>query len=90
MAMSTYTQQFEQQRQARREGRFDVADAILDTIHKQAHDDACPHVRVHLEWAAMRLGQRRFASLGKELVAAAFAAPASWMQKYLGLVRPNL
>lgn len=88
--MARYIEQLEQQRQARRAGRFDDANAILEHIHQQAHAEACTHVRVHLETARLRLRQQRYAGIGKELVAAAFAAPASWVQKYFGLVRPNL
>lgn len=88
--MNRFAQAFEQQRLERREGRYDAAEVLLDQLHKQAHDDAALHVRVHLQTAGLRFEQRRFLDVGFQLAAIPFAVPASWVQKYLGLVRSNL
>ncbi len=69
------------------DGETETLDALLDEAHVLLHDRAGPHVRLHIIWMKLRWTQGRPLAAVWQIVALSFAAPASWAQRYLGLVR---
>ena len=81
---------FAQQRQARLSKRFDHAMDILDTMHKDFHDHASIHTRIHIQMMLTHLAARRFLSAIVQLLITPTALPASLFQKHAGLVRKGI
>jgi hypothetical protein len=83
----THARIFEKYDQAYQQSDYTAAQATLDLIHRQYHDHAWIHTQVH--WLGFRLNikYRHYRRALFEIFVLPFAPPASWAQKYLGLVR---
>ncbi len=78
------------QSQAVTDGELDRAHELLDQLHRRWHDTASVHLRVHWRWMALYRSEGRYSRAAFELLALIFAAPASWVQRYLGLARAGV
>lgn len=83
-------QQFYQARQARLSGSSAEAVSILDEMHRQYHDCAWIHVKVHIELARAYFCLKDYPKVAFNIFVIIFAPPASWVQRYLGLARKNI
>ncbi len=71
-------------------GRYKEALSLLEQMHRSWHDRAKEHVLIHAWQARIAWRCQRYRRAAWEVFALIFAAPTSWVQKYLGLVRKNI
>jgi len=83
-------QRFTEQQQARHSKRFEHALDILNTMHRDYHDHACIHTRIHVQMIATYWAAGNFLHVLLQLLIIPTAAPASFFQKRFGLVRKNI
>lgn len=72
------------------EGRHREALVVLERLHREWHDRAREHVLIHWWQARIAWQSARYRRAAWEMFALVFAAPTSWVQRYLGLARKNL
>jgi len=75
---------------ARRAGDGARESALLARAHVLGHHLATVHLRIHFALIGLAVRNRRLGSFFRNLVALLFAAPVSWVHRYLGLSRKNL
>ncbi|MCC7515811.1 MAG: DUF3703 domain-containing protein [Pseudomonadales bacterium] len=71
-------------------GEHKEALILLEQMHRAWHDRAWAHILIHAWQARIAWRCQRYRRAAWEVFAMIFAAPTSWVQKYLGLVRENI
>jgi len=78
---------FAEVREARRAGDTAREESLLVAVHEGAHHLAGAHLRAHVAHLGLSWRTRRPLEFLRHFAALPFAAPASWVHRYLGLSR---